>query len=179
MNFSHEEEKAPEHQVEALSPSLPCRYCPAEAFWSVDAIPYCHMHLLKLSRSQEYDLYHALSSPEIVKVAPPHIHIRIYQNTRLEAICALLNDLPFSSFVDMEAIIERWLAEIGPGSQTLVRTGTGYYHVESTSIHCNAPIIKLARAPEGDMAGFMNRLNTFSIMIRSAIAGDHLEVPHT
>jgi hypothetical protein len=132
-----------------------------------------------VSKAQADLVSHALISPELVSVSSTSVKLRIYDTTCIAPICSMLNRLPLL-FPEMDAqaeiLIERWQNRPMPlGADQRVCTGMGYYSLDSATVHYHAPMIKLARAPIGRMAGFMNELNTYSKRIRECVAQEFKE----
>lgn len=153
--------------------SVPCRRCPSHAYWAVDGQPLCYACLCSVANvnKAQADLVHdALISPELVSVSSNEVKLRIYDTTCIAPICSMLNRLQFlfpAIDAETEILIERWQNRPMPlGADQIVCTGMGYYSLDSTTVRCHAPLIKLARAPIGRMAGFMKLLNDHSMMVR-------------
>lgn len=176
-------EQAPKHRLDRLDLPLGCsEQCGNSAYWAVDSHPYCYTHLLMintLSDAYQHALHDALISPELVAASTNEVKISIYPTTCLAPVCAILNN--FTSIlpgVDCEAevIIEKWEDKLTPlKTFQWVRTGTGYYYIDSTTVRCNAPLIKLARAPQGTMCGFMAELNEHSLKVRRFVGREFQE----
>jgi hypothetical protein len=165
--------------------STPCRRCSSHAYWAVDGQPLCHVCLCgvaSVSKAQADLVSDALISPELVSVSSNEVKLRIYDTTCIAPICSMLDQLPLL-FPEMDAeaeiILERWQNRPMPlGADQIVCTGMGYYHIDSRTLGpvlCHAPLIKLARAPIGRMAGFMKLLNDHSLRIRECVMQEFRE----
>jgi hypothetical protein len=173
----------PVHKVEPLGLPLRCQRCRGNnAHWAVDGSRMCHLCLLETSALDEHyeiDLFHAVICPELLEVSTHLVRVRIFQTTCLAPICAMLNTL-FDRYpsidLDAEIHIELWYARgIGGRERSLTFEGEGWFCIESTTDKCHAPIVRLARAPRGRMAGFMNELNTYSMRIRDCVSAEFAE----
>ena len=156
-------------------PSI-CQHCRNLAYWTVEHKPLCYLHLRVLADTGEdiaAILNDALISPELVSASTNEVRIRVYTTTCMAPVCALLNNfMSILPSVDCEAeiIIEMYHARPSlAGSMILMKEGMGWYYIDSTSVRCNAPLIKLARAPIGAMSGFTKFLNDHSTMVRKCV----------
>ncbi len=158
-----------------------CQHCRNLAYWTVYHKPLCYLHLRSLG-DQGKDIAaaidDALIAPVITKASHDEVTIVIYPTTCMAPMCALLNRLSFIlPEVDSEAeiCIELWEERASIIGSVLQCEGRGYYHLDTTTVRCHAPLVKLARAPIGRMAGFMKMLNDHSMRIRECVEQEFQE----
>jgi hypothetical protein len=166
-----------------LHPSI-CQHCRNLAYWAVHHKPLCYLHLRELEAQGKgiaAILDEALISPVITSASHNDVTIAVYPTTCIAPICAMLNQLfLILPGVDSgaEICIELWQDRLSIVGSVLQCEGRGYYHIDSRTLGpvlCHAPLIKLARAPIGRMAGFMKLLNDHSLRIRECVKQEFVE----